>query len=335
MSGETGGSRVLRRAVRVVIGLALIGLIASRIDLGELSLRPSPGLFAGAGGALVLLVLAQLLSAVRWRAVLRDPAIGVVYLFRLFLAGQFFGLFVPTVAGGDAVRALALSRATGRPAAAVSSVVADRLLGVAALLLYLLGAAVVFRGVLPGLLARAGWAGPGGGVLVIGGVGLIVVLALAAFSWRRFKPRLEPRLAAARELLVVPPRVWLGWLGLSMLVQATYILIWLSLARGLGLPVPPAFFFLAVPLVSLAAMLPITISGLGVREGVWIVLLRPFGVAAADAVGYSLLYFFCFAAVAALGGVWFSLAGLSRADEAQPPHAGNTTRVPDDLAQQL
>jgi uncharacterized membrane protein YbhN (UPF0104 family) len=41
----------------------------------------------------------------------------------------------------------------------------------------------------------------------------------------------------------------------------------------------------------LIAVLPISISGLGVREGAMVVLLAPYGIAAADALAYALLAF--------------------------------------------
>ena len=51
-------------------------------------------------------------------------------------------------------------------------------------------------------------------------------------------------------------------------------------------------------------------SGLGVREGAWLLLLAPLGIPAAHAVAYGLLYFLCVMAVAGVGGLLFAVRGL-------------------------
>jgi uncharacterized membrane protein YbhN (UPF0104 family) len=56
-------------------------------------------------------------------------------------------------------------------------------------------------------------------------------------------------------------------------------------------------------------MLPVTFSGLGVREGAWLLILAPFGLSAADAVTFSLLYFLAFVGVGVIGGLVFVTRG--------------------------
>jgi uncharacterized membrane protein YbhN (UPF0104 family) len=102
-------------------------------------------------------------------------------------------------------------------------------------------------------------------------------------------------------------------LGVSVLVQGAYVAAWVQLAAALRLPVPAAEFLVFVPFVSIAAMLPLTVSGIGLREGAWVLLLAGHGVAAADAVAYSLLYFVAYLAVGAAGGVVFALRGMAPA----------------------
>jgi branched-subunit amino acid transport protein len=91
---------------------------------------------------------------------------------------------------------------------------------------------------------------------------------------------------------------------------------WMTLGAGLRLPVGWGEMLVFVPFVSLAAMVPVTVAGIGVREGAWALLLAPYGVAAADAVAFSLLYFLAFCLVGAAGGVVFALQGMGRAPSA-------------------
>ena len=66
-----------------------------------------------------------------------------------------------------------------------------------------------------------------------------------------------------------------------------------------------AFWFMAVPLVALAMVLPISISGVGVREGGLALLLAPYGVPAEKAVAIGLLWFLLNILCGLAGGLMF------------------------------
>jgi hypothetical protein len=93
----------------------------------------------------------------------------------------------------------------------------------------------------------------------------------------------------------------LGVACLSAVVQAVNaVMVWL-LARALGLSLEMTLFFALVPLVSLLSLAPISINGLGVREGGVVVLLAPLGVAAEEAITLALLWFSVFVAAGLAG----------------------------------
>jgi len=79
---------------------------------------------------------------------------------------------------------------------------------------------------------------------------------------------------------------------ISVLAQSLIILAFVLLGHGIGLDVPVATYFVIVPIVFVAAMLPISLGGLGVREGVLVGLLIAFGADRQLAIGLSLLYLF-------------------------------------------
>jgi uncharacterized membrane protein YbhN (UPF0104 family) len=99
-------------------------------------------------------------------------------------------------------------------------------------------------------------------------------------------------------------------IGVSLLVQMVYILVWYILALAVRIEVPFLALLVFVPFVSLAAMLPITLSGLGVREGVWALLLAPVGIPVADAIRFSLLYYGCGLLLGLIGGILFISSGI-------------------------
>ena len=131
------------------------------------------------------------------------------------------------------------------------------------------------------------------------------------------------------ELALAPTRL-ASAVALGLVVQGFYLLAWLSLSIALDLGVPSASVLVTVPVVSLSAMIPITLSGVGLREGAWIILLAPYGVSTANALTYSLLYFACWMVVSGSGGVLFALmgTGTTRPSSFESPSAAPPPPVP-------
>jgi hypothetical protein len=124
---------------------------------------------------------------------------------------------------------------------------------------------------------------------------------------------------------VFPIRVGL----LALAVQLTGSVGFFVWAQALGSPVGLAEVTWARACYMLVLLLPITFAGLGAREGVLILLLRPYGVTGADAVALSFIQLGGTFALALLGGVFEFRSfwrGRSAASEAAPPPAGPTPR---------
>ena len=197
----------------------------------------------------------------------------------MFLISSFVGSFLPAGIGGDAARAWSLTRITSRAGEALASVMVDRLLGV--LSLAAMG--------LAGVLAWAPAGGGGGRVLLA--VAVLSAACVAAF-WadaliRAVVPDARHSGAITRRLLRVADAmaayrdhrgtlaVVMAW---SIVVQVLRISQAYLLGLGLGLTVPFAYYLLFMPLGLLVLLLPVSVSGFGVPQGVIVWLLRPQGV---------------------------------------------------------
>lgn len=310
----TGRRKTLSRRVRLLaragLGAGLLVLLATRADFTSLSIDSPRQVAAAIAIAIVLLIAAQAFSALRWRIILGASSPPWSYLFRVYLIGQFVSLFLPTSIGGDAFRAAAVSRASSGVGEAISGVVLDRLFGVLALVAYFL----IGLGIAPSsrdVLDQLQWSPPSSSqiFLLIGAVGAIGVALLIAARTSRIRNVLVRGLQLTHRV-VRSPGVLVAALGVSLVVQAIYIGVWAAIARSIGVDIPLGFLLISVPLVSLAAMLPITVSGVGVREGVWALLLSLIGVSSSRAIASSLLYFLAFVLVGAIGGLWFMLGGV-------------------------
>jgi uncharacterized membrane protein YbhN (UPF0104 family) len=251
-------------------------------------------------------MLAQLIAAIRWAALARPigfPFSTGLFVWRFF-EGVFFNLCLPTSIGGDVVKAYRLADSTQGRLLAGCTVVADRLTGLAALGV-LAGAAAIAKEWSLGLptTIAVGTALLAAALLVIwlgvGSLDRLLTLFPEPHSARRFISRLLPY--QMRPSLMTKAVAW------SLLVQAGGALAVSLIARGIGVSLPISIWFAVVPLIALAMVLPISISGVGVREGGLAFLLAPSGVPAEQAVAIGLLWFLTTIVSGLLGGLLFLL----------------------------
>jgi uncharacterized protein (TIRG00374 family) len=213
-----------------------------------------------------------------------------------YYTGMFFNLFLPTIVGGDAVKALMLARETGAPARATMSVFMERNIGLCALLIVAIGAAELAPPVeLFGMSLRlltwvlaAGYAAANV-VLMSPLVYRIADRVIAATPLARLRHRADSLYQAIVPYQSAPGRILAG-VGLSFVFQGIVIAVVFLNARALALVVPLAAVAVFVPLVSLAGMVPVSVNGLGVREALYILLFGRIGVPVETAVSLALLY---------------------------------------------
>ncbi len=257
------------------------------------------------GLVVVLFLLGHVFSAMKWRMLVSGAGapIGGWVALRAHAAGLFANLCLPSIIGGDVVRAGLAVRAAGRVEAVALGTLADRLIDTTALV----GIAGVAAVLSPELArGRAGTALVAAGILLL----LAVLGGVAVTRWvpaGRLPERLRQPAARVRAALDALARVplWTGTaLGVSVFVQGAFVGLNVALARGIGIDLPFLAWLLAWPLAKLVALLPISLGGIGVREVALAAFLSPFGIEPALAVAQSLAW----EAVLVTGG---SVAGVA------------------------
>lgn len=292
-----------RFGLRLAVGALLLALILRGVSWDGLEAVEPRRLALGVVSGLLLLLAGQALAALRWKILLGEGSPPWSYLARLYLIGTFFSLFLPTVVGGDAVRAVAAAHHTGRTGSAIASVLLDRVFGVAAMMSYLVIGLMVAPSLAHAMLGRAEWRVPERlPLFAVLAVGLGVVAVHLARRSVRVKAVFQEGWAAIGDLRRFPGRA-VRALALGFVVQGLYICLWMVLAGAMRFDLPVATFLLAVPLVTLGTMLPISLAGLGLREGAWLLLLRNAAIPDAQIVAYSLLYFAANLMLGVVGGV--------------------------------
>jgi len=273
-------------------------------------------------GALLLTAGAVVLAAMRWRQVLRilDLKASLYRLTMLHLAGQFVGNFLPTTVGGDVLRIRRLGRRTGNIPRTFASVVIERLTGWVILPLLTLAAFVINPG-----LTRLGAASSTALALAITTLVFLTILVFVAEH-----PRMGKRLAGGGQtrqmlsglhlglgLFRTRPREVARLLGVGVIYQGTLILATAMAAEALNIDVSPTAWLAFAPVVLIAQVLPLSIGGLGVREGALVLFLGPLGVTSGEAILLGLLLYAITLIVSLLGAPSFAI-GWGRGLDKEP-----------------
>jgi uncharacterized membrane protein YbhN (UPF0104 family) len=250
------------------------------------------------------------ISSLRWCLILVDSEVNFSawQAYRGYWLGLFYGIFLPGVLGGDAVRIGLCTQRTNCPVGtATASVLLERISGILALF----GMAFVVYLVSPATLSSLLTAGDTrliAALAVVGILGMAAVL-LGRQVWMRWLPKEGANgvwafvRSAMLTLGTLRGRTLVLVLMLSAMFQATNTVVTFLLAQATGLDLPLTVFFAIMPLVYLATVLPISLGGLGVREGTLVFLLARFGVATLDAVTLSFLIYLNRVVVGGLGGL--------------------------------
>jgi uncharacterized membrane protein YbhN (UPF0104 family) len=147
------------------------------------------------------------------------------------------------------------------------------------------------------------------------------VLGLASVPvlrrWRRLSEVRREQLRMFWDLLH-EPRIVVESSLLSAFVQVAAVLLMWCLGVGLGLDVPIAYYCVLVPMVSLLMLLPISVNGMGVREGGMVLFLLPLGIDESAAVTLAFLWFTTGVAVSLMGGLVYLFGNVSRRDAKAP-----------------
>jgi uncharacterized membrane protein YbhN (UPF0104 family) len=289
---------------KVVFSVALLGYLLMKVEwrnIGQAMSVFNPSALLISGG---FLVLAIVLSARRWRLFIPSQ-VDVHRIRSLYFIGAFFNTCLPGIVGGDVIKAYYLShdlrekreKEVGEPSAgsangsglytinsvSVGSVFMDRFMGLVTLV------AVVFA-VYPwgfGYLRKtpAEWIVP---AFLIA----FPLFSLAFFRFRvgrRFLPLERVHnyfsLCAARKDVLVKA------LSYSIGIQLLVILSAYIISYGLSIEVSFFSFFVFIPLINILLLIPVSISGIGLREGAFVFFFGTLGVPLEKAVALSFLWF--------------------------------------------
>lgn len=292
--------RLLLYLLKLALSAGLLWLVISRTDFGGIMDRLRgidwrwllPGALMGP--------IAVLLSAWRWNK-LGLGLIGFGAAVRYTWIGLFFGSVLPGLVGGDLAKGLSLAAKDPRTrdSRLPISIIVDKLVGFWVLVLVFVSVALLILMVKPALLSdvrEAVWASS---VLALGGlVGGVALSHKHGATWllrvTPFVPlaalrRLSAQIAQAAGSYAGQGRLLAQAAGISMVLHGLNALaLWFAL-RSLGVPASLWFAAMFYPLLSGLLALPVSISGVGVRDAFSVSMFTVFGFGAEPGVAFSWL----------------------------------------------
>lgn len=311
-------------ALRLAATAIIFVILARRIHIGDVIPHDDPDALALIALAVLFTLIGVVASAFRWQRVLAtlDLQVGLFSLTRLYLASLFVGNFLPSTVGGDVVRVGRLASETGESPKTFASVVLERLTG------WIVLPVMTFIG----LVLNPPFRSYGSATALAVTTAVLTLFALGAVlfiaghpgvgrrlehqeGWRRFISAVHTGVDRFRR----HPGRAAGVLAAGAAYQLSVMVSVFFAVKALDLPVGFTAVLAFFPAVAILQALPLTIGGLGVREGALYLFLRPMGVEAEQAVALGVLFYGLNLVVSLLGAPAFAAGSRKRQVELDAP----------------
>jgi hypothetical protein len=267
---QGSAKKILSNLLKVAISVGGLAYIFWKVPFAEVC-----GHWTAQALPWILLILfctvfSMAIQANRWRSLLLEE--GKKIKFRTFYAyialGYFFNNLLPSGFGGDAVKTIAFGKRFGNIANSVAAVAISRVMGLLAMFL-------CFFATLPFVVAR--YDIPTIYTGAVSAVALVSVLVIVGGLFSD-KIKLPAKLTAKVPFLLKLQDAFSIYRGYkkafllsgldSIWLQISSIAIHYAYFQAVGVPVDLATITVFMTITITVSMLPISINGIGIREGV-------------------------------------------------------------------
>ena len=266
------------------------------------------------GAGILVFFFCTIVATARWKILLAVQDINMTWLrtWQLFMIGMFFNLFMLGSTGGDVVKMfLTMREASNNKAAALLSVFMDRVIGMLALI-FLSVAFLYFR---YDLLNHAEGSSTLLNLLLwLMAAALLIIVGMFTFSalgWVHYLPQWTPlrgrivEISAACHMYAKGWRLTIWAFLVSFPLFGMFFTTFYCAARAFTDQLGIVDIFSVMPIVAVITAIPISVSGIGLRESLFVSLLAPFGVTAAVATLISVTGFLINTLGSLAGGLVF------------------------------
>jgi uncharacterized protein (TIRG00374 family) len=323
-----GRRKILIQLAKVTVSVGLIVFLLVKLSPARLlshleRVRPEQLIVST-----LIFFVSVVMGAGQWHLLLKAGGIVLPFAktFKVYFVGIFFNNFLPAGVGGDVVKVYDVSRIGNDPYQVFAVTVLDRVVGIAGLcVLALVASFVLLAG--PGLnslylyiVIFAGCVAPVCALIMNKRLSRGVRRLFGKITLWGLGGRFDTifrHLGEYRRLRMLLAQLTVLAMAVQFLRVVTHVLV----AQSLGIAVTRlnfVQFFVFVPLLSLLMILPISINGLGVREGAGILLFTQIGFSKEQALLMELITYAIMVVVSMLGGFFFFQRNFERRRAAEP-----------------
>ncbi len=296
-----------------VTGL-LFYLLFKKVDFRDFGATLKNARLALLFGSFALLWVAHYICIFRWRMLMRPlmPVFSLLRLFQIYCIGLFFNLAFPTAVGGDVVKMYYAGKPTRHYAQSFAATFLDRDSGMLAMMLI----ACVGTFLLPATsseipIALIVWLSFGAFVaanvvIFMPALHRLLTWMLHAMHLPRFATRVDA-ISSAFQIMAKHPGILFDSLLISLINQLLVCVISYIAAEALHIHVAFLYFVVFIPVTTLITMIPVSLSGMGLREYAFVTLFSAIGVAPASSLALALLSSAMIVLSAVPGGIIYML----------------------------
>jgi len=276
---------------RVILSAIIIGVLLLVLPLSEIWDAAKRVSMWWWGFFVLAFLVIHTVGVFKWRFIVNmgKSKLPFSLAFRCYFYGLFGNLFLPSVVGGDLVRAgMAVRHVEEKEQILIGSIM-DRFLDVCSLLGIIIVGAILTEENLSNQHLKVLAV-----IFSVLAIGLILGIALSLVPIPDRMPKKVHEIMKRTRLilrhLLKHPVYALGTFSLAIVIQCSFVLLNAFLGSICGIEIDIFLWFVVWPLAKISAMVPVSIGGIGVREVALAVLLSPFGVHYATAVGYGFVW---------------------------------------------
>ncbi|OEH84975.1 hypothetical protein BHU72_07225 [Desulfuribacillus stibiiarsenatis] len=286
-------------AVRIMVSIGVLLYLFYRIDWQDVTRNIQSADYKFIVAAFFATQLAIFISGIKWHILCKSTSnVGFWESLRWYYIGFFFSNFLPGSIGGDAPRIYYASKKMGL-ANAVASITVER----------------VFAGIALVLTALIGFIGAQSmtefsyHLVILTGVFAILYIMLfnnsvIRFMTRRFGKSIQNFYQTIDHYKNQKRLLW-KLLAYSVAFQFCFVWITDLLYRALGVEVNFLYQLAFVAIISAITMIPVSVNGLGVREGSYSYFFAIIGIAEATSITVSLLFYVIVLLATSVGGLFW------------------------------
>lgn len=302
--------------LKILISTVLIYWILRGTNFKEIFLAIGSANFFLVAVSFSLHFIGFYVSAIRWKLLLQAQGVEtkIGYLIKSYIVSTFFNNLLPSIIGGDTIRAYDSYKAGKSKSGAVAVVFVDRFLGLFALMVFALITVFLASDITSRIPYLFLW-------VVLGFLLMALVIWIIFFPSKKllgfvskikipFSAKLQRILEKIIEAFWTfkgQKKVLFKALGLSFILHANVITYYFVISASLNFSVPYYYFFLIVPLSIFIMMLPISINGIGLRENTFFFFLSVFAVSKPEAIAFAWIEYGMIITLGVIGGIVYAL----------------------------